>query len=124
MSTLTRAKAVGTKIRNARQTANMSQDDLAFAARRASNGQVSPAATDISRYERGLHLPRADMIGAIAKATGHDIEFFLAESDEAEPDEEAALSELARRALTLGHYDMVEDLTKLAALAAARKVTS
>lgn len=110
------------KIRQARLTRDMSQDDLAYAIRRVTDGKLTPATTDISRYERDRHAPRAEMVAAIAKATGHDLEFFLAESDEADPDEEAALQTLARNAIELGRYDMAEDLIRLAGLAAQRKV--
>lgn len=120
-TTQRRAFQIGLKIRTARLAKGMSQDDLAFAARRVTNGALTPAASDISRYERGKHMPRAEMVAAIAKATGHDLEFFLAESEESEPDEEAALSALAQKALALGHFDMAEDLLRLTRLANERK---
>lgn len=110
------------KIKEARLGAKMSQDDLAFAVRRVTAGKLTPAATEISRYERDRHVPRAELVAAIAKATGRDLEFFLNESEEADPDEEAALQGLARQALDLGRYDMAEDLLRLAGRAAARKL--
>lgn len=79
---------LGERIREARLSKDMTQDDLAHAVRRVSNGDVSPAATEISRYERGRHKPRADTLAAIAKATDRDISYFL---NGASTIEEAAL---------------------------------
>lgn len=112
---------VGARIRAARRARDLSQEALAHAVWRVTSDRLTPAATDISRYERGKHAPRAEMIAAIATATGHDLEFFLNDSEEAEPDEEAALRRLARDSMDIGRYDMAGDLLKLAALAAGRK---
>ena len=99
----------------------LSQETLAYKIRDISGGHLTPAATDISRYERGVYAPRMVMLAAIAKATGKDIEFFLNESDEADDDEEAALQTLAVQALELGQYDMADELLGLARQAGARK---
>jgi transcriptional regulator with XRE-family HTH domain len=46
---------------------------------------------NIIRWENDQHAPRVEHIAAIAKATGQDVDFFLA-SESDEEDEEAALS--------------------------------
>jgi transcriptional regulator with XRE-family HTH domain len=103
---------------------HITQDELAYKIREGSKGKLTPASTDISRYERGVHAPRMVMLVAIARATGKEIEFFLNESEEADSDEEAALRIHAAEALSLGHYDMAEDLMRLAKLAGDRKQIS
>lgn len=116
------ASKIGKKIRDARTAAGgMTQDGLAFAVWRVTNNKITPTGTDISRYERGKHLPRAEMVAAIAKATGHPLEFFLSETEEADPDEETALAGIAQKVLALGHYDLAEDLVRLALMAKNRK---
>ena len=105
-----------------RARGSLSQEDLAWRVREVSKGQFTPAPTDISRYERGVHAPRMAMLVAIAKATGKDIEFFLNESEEADPDEEAALQALAAQAVEFGRYDMAENLLALARQAGLRKL--
>jgi transcriptional regulator with XRE-family HTH domain len=108
------------QIRKAR--GSESQESLAWRVREASKGTLTPAPTDISRYERGVHAPRMAMLAAIAKATGKDIEFFLNESEEADDDEEAALQALASQALEFGRYEMAENLLALARTAGLRKL--
>ena len=110
------------RLRQAR--GHLSQEDLAYKVREVSKGKLTPAPTDISRYERSVHAPRMQMLAAIAKATGKDIEFFLNESDEGDDDEEAALRTLAISALGLGQYEMADTLLALARTAAARKVAA
>jgi transcriptional regulator with XRE-family HTH domain len=111
---------VAQQIRKAR--GSESQENLAWRVREVSKGTLTPAPTDISRYERGVHAPRMAMLVAIAKATGKDIEFFLNESEEADDDEEAALQTLASQAVELGRYDMAENLLALARQAGIRKL--
>jgi transcriptional regulator with XRE-family HTH domain len=103
-----------------RARGHITQEDLAYRVREVTGGKLTPAATDISRYERAVHAPRMAMLAAIAKATGRDIEFFLTEADEDE-DEESALRALATNALSIGQYDMADSLLVLARGAAARK---
>jgi transcriptional regulator with XRE-family HTH domain len=113
---------VARQIRKAR--GSESQENLAWRVREVSRGTLTPAPTDISRYERGVHAPRMAMLVAIAKATGKDIEFFLNESDEADDDEEAALQTLAFRALERGDYEMSEALLVHARQAGLRKLAT
>ena len=108
------------RLRQAR--GSMSQEDLAYKVREVTKGTLTPAATDISRYERSVHAPRMAMLVAIANATGKDIEFFLNESEEADDDEEAALQALASQAVEIGRYDMAENLLSLARQAGLRKL--
>jgi transcriptional regulator with XRE-family HTH domain len=122
VTTASRDTHLAQRIRQAR--GHVSQEELAYKIREGSKGKLTPASTDISRYERGVHAPRMVMLVAIARATGKDIEFFLNESDEADSDEEAALRTHAAEALSLGHYDMAEDLMRLAKLAGDRKQIS
>lgn len=61
----------------------MSQAQLARA--------INSTEKNISRWEGGQNQPRVASIVAIATATGHDLDFFLTGSAEAEDDEEAAL---------------------------------
>lgn len=62
----------------------MSQAQLARA--------INTTEKNISRWEGGQNQPRVTSIVAIATATGHDLDFFLTGSAEAEDDEEAAMA--------------------------------
>lgn len=73
----------GTRIRDARLKAGMTQTDLAHAIRTSDR--------NIARWEAGDNQPRISSVAAIARATGHDIDFFLEASPE-DDDEEAAAS--------------------------------
>lgn len=79
----------GPRIRDARLSAGMTQAELARAIRTSER--------NIVRWEAGQNQPRIASINAIAKATGHEIDFFLTGSSEADEDEEAA-------SLTLDEY--------------------
>lgn len=72
----------GAQIREARLAAEMSQAQLARA--------IQSTEKNIQRWETGQNQPRVSSVALIAKATGHDIDFFLTASDEADDDEEAA----------------------------------
>ena len=74
----------GTRIRDARLSAGMTQSDLA--------NEIRTSDRNIARWEAGQNQPRISSVAAIAKATGHDIDFFLTASAD-DDDEEAALSE-------------------------------
>lgn len=71
----------GRRIRDARLAANMSRTDLAISIRSSER--------NIARWESGQNQPRISSVAAIADATGHDIDFFLSGSEEAEDDEES-----------------------------------
>lgn len=81
----------GARIRDARLKAGMTQTDLAHAIRTSDR--------NIARWEAGQNQPRVSSVALIAAATGHDIDFFLTGSEEADDDEEAA-----RSVLTLDEY--------------------
>jgi len=83
----------GTRIREARLAADMSRADLA--------NEIRTSERNIARWEAGQNQPRVASVALIATATGHDIDFFLTASSEAEDDEEAA-------ALTLDDYLRVQ----------------
>lgn len=74
----------GNRIRDARLKAGMTQTDLAHA--------IHTSDRNIARWESGQNQPRVSSVALIAEATGHDIDFFLTGSEEAEDDEEAARS--------------------------------
>lgn len=83
----------GSKIKEARLEVGMSQAQLARA--------IGTSENNIGRWESSQNQPRIESIAAIANATGHDIDFFLTGSTEAEEDEEAA-------SLTLDAYLRVQ----------------
>lgn len=79
----------GSRIRDARLKAGLTQTDLAHAIRTSER--------NIARWESGQNQPRISSVDAIARATGHDIDFFLTGSDESEDEEDAV-------AMTLDGY--------------------
>lgn len=79
----------GSRIREARLAAGLTQAQLARA--------IETTERNVIRWENDQNEPRVASVAAIARATGHDIDFFLAGSSEAEDDEEAA-------AMTLDAY--------------------
>lgn len=78
------------RIRKARLAANMSRNDLAFAIRSHSGGNIKATERGVARWELGTARPRDGAVPAIAAATGHEIAFFY-EQDEDPDDEEADL---------------------------------
>ena len=80
----------GSRIKEARLGAGMSQAQLARS--------IQTTERNIVRWENDQNQPRVSSIVAIAQATGHDVDFFLTGSSEAEDDEEAA------RSMTLDDY--------------------
>lgn len=82
-------KFSGKRIRQARHDAKMTQAALARAA--------GTRERNIIRWENDQHDPRLENVMAIARATGKDISFFVAEPD-SEDDSEAA------RAMTLDAF--------------------
>jgi len=71
----------GTRIREARLRADMSRADLANA--------IQTSERNIARWESGQNQPRVAWVARIADATGHDIDYFLAESEVGDDDETA-----------------------------------
>jgi transcriptional regulator with XRE-family HTH domain len=61
------------RIREARVSAGLSQEDLAYAMRTLG---YRVSVSTISRWERGRNAVRADMLPALAEATGKNVEFF------------------------------------------------
>lgn len=74
-------KFSGKRIRQARHEAGMTQAALATAA--------GTRERNIIRWENDQHSPRFEHVAAIARATGKEIGFFVADSTESEDDEEA-----------------------------------
>lgn len=72
----------GHKIRDARLGAGLTQSELARA--------IKTSERNIQRWENTQSQPRVSSVALIAKATGHDLDFFLTGSSEADEDEEAA----------------------------------
>lgn len=72
----------GSRIREARLTAGMTQAQLARA--------IVSTERNIIRWENNQNQPRIESVAAIAKATGRDLDFFLTGSSEADDEEEAA----------------------------------
>lgn len=70
---------MGRRIAQAREEAGMSQNDLA----RELPGKVG--AQMVSKWERGLHEPRADTLEAIARVLNKSIAYFMAEEPQAGP---------------------------------------
>lgn len=86
------------RLKDARLKADMSRADLANA--------IGTSERNIARWETTPTQPRLSSVALIAKATGHDIEFFLS-SDSEDEDEEAASLPLTRdkdMLARLGHY--------------------
>jgi transcriptional regulator with XRE-family HTH domain len=79
----------GSKIREARLSAGMTQAQLARA--------IKSTERNVIRWENDQNQPRVMSVAAIAEATGHSIDFFLTGSSEADDEDEAA-------ALTLDEY--------------------
>jgi transcriptional regulator with XRE-family HTH domain len=61
----------GSKIREARHDAGLTQAALAHA--------INTRERNIIRWENNQHEPRFEHVAAIAKATGHPLEFFTEE---------------------------------------------
>jgi len=108
-------KFSGARVTEARVGAGLSKSDLAFAVRRL-NPDLRPDASAISKIERGDHEPKANLLAAIATATGRDIDFFYeAEGDDAEAEElVAALRARATKAAAHRRIgEAVEELVEL-----------
>lgn len=85
MARLGTLRVNGKRIAEARErNGGMTQYQLARA--------INTSEKNISRWESGQNQPRVSSIIAIAQATGHDLDFFLTGSAEADDDEEAAMA--------------------------------
>lgn len=80
----------GRRIREARQSAGMTQAQLARS--------IETTERNIIRWENSQNQPRVSSVAAIAKATGRDLDFFLTGSAEGEEEDEES------SALTLDEY--------------------
>lgn len=96
------------RVTQARLAADMSRADLAFAVRALTGGDVKASERSVRGWEKGEYQASGTAVAAIAKATGHDIEFFYESGGEDDEEEEAALpanlidalaQQLARRLL-------------------------
>jgi transcriptional regulator with XRE-family HTH domain len=79
-----RAVVNGKRIRDARHGAGMTQAQLART--------IETTERNIIRWENSKNQPRIESVAAIARATGHDIDFFLEASPDDEDEEAAALT--------------------------------
>lgn len=95
---------IGSRIREARHSAGMTQAALAQAAQTRER--------NIIRWENGHHEPRLEHVAAIARATGKDIAFFtdaLGDDDD-EEDDQAAMYRAAFHLDKAGEYTLADDL--------------
>ena len=72
------------RITEAMRARKMTPEDLAYEIRRLSNGRVRATATQVLRWARGQHEPRASVIGLIAAATAKPLDFFYGSDGEEE----------------------------------------
>lgn len=75
------------RIYQARLKAGMTQDDLVHALRtilQRTHGDDAPKPNQVSvsRWERGIHSPSADIVAAVAEVTGQPIDFFYEQDEE------------------------------------------
>lgn len=109
----------GTKIREARHAAGMTQASLALAS--------GTRERNIIRWENDQHSPRFEHIAAIAKATGKDISFFAAEGSTPDDEDEEPDSHVMMRAayfLDLSGESSLADDLRLRARRAAHVAAS
>lgn len=100
MNALTAATAarVGLRIRQARKQAGLSHDTLAERIRgEKRNPRIRATRQHLIKLEKGQHLPRPEMLQAIADATGKRVEFFSSDEDEEESDAVSDLMQAIRR---------------------------
>jgi transcriptional regulator with XRE-family HTH domain len=96
------------RMKEARLGAGFTHADLAR--------QTGKSETNVGRWERGQHEPRGAAVAAIARATGHDIEFFYTEGEgDADDDAEAAMRRVVAD-MVLNGTDLERDLLKLVRL--------
>src|SRR5205823_4848239 len=75
------AKIDGSRIRQARLGAGMTQAHLARA--------INTSERNIARWENGPNQPRVSSVAAIAAATGKTIDYFLTPNGDSDDDEES-----------------------------------
>jgi transcriptional regulator with XRE-family HTH domain len=75
------ARIDGSRIRQARLSAGMTQNALARA--------INTTERNIARWETSANQPRISSVAAIAHATGHSIDYFLTPNGGDEEDEES-----------------------------------
>jgi transcriptional regulator with XRE-family HTH domain len=90
------------RMRKARLRRGWSQSEFAR--------QLNTAEQNVGRWERGANKPGADAVAAMARATGHDIEFFYVDGDAEDDEEEAALRRRADEILAPLNDEMVDAL--------------
>lgn len=96
------------RMKQARLKAGFTHADLAR--------HTGKSETNVGRWERGQHEPRGESVAAIARATGHDIEFFYIDGDgEDDEDPEAAMRRVVAE-MILNGTDLERDLLKLVRL--------
>lgn len=83
------ARIDGSRIKQARLTAGMTQSQLARS--------INTSERNIARWENGPNQPRVSSVAAIAKATGQTIDYFLSPNGSDDDDEES-------EAVTLDDY--------------------
>lgn len=70
------------RIAQAMKSRSMTADDLAFEVRRLSDGRIRANAGQISKWIKGMHVPKANVLGLIAQATGKSMDFFYGTDDD------------------------------------------
>jgi transcriptional regulator with XRE-family HTH domain len=88
-----------------RLKAGMTQEDAAHGLRRKG---FKATGLSISRWERGTHEPRSNVIPALSEVYGVTIDELYGEDEE--EDSETVLQRLAREAADRGDYAAAEDL--------------
>jgi transcriptional regulator with XRE-family HTH domain len=86
---MTKTQLLGTRIRQARKSAGLSQSQLA--------SKIGAHVTSVSDWERGRNAPSARHLLSIAQATGKSIEHFDGEDDGEESDIAATLAAFVRQ---------------------------
>lgn len=101
------------RMRKARLRRGWTQEDLAR--------ETGHSLSNVGRWERGDNKPDGAAVVVIARATGHDIDFFYVEGDGEDEEEEAAMREKARELLASYTPGMVEVLMDEAARMAKKR---
>jgi transcriptional regulator with XRE-family HTH domain len=103
MPTTTRVS--GSRIRDARLGARLTQEGLARA--------VNTSARNIVRWETEANVPRLKHLAAIAQATGQEVTYFLSADDAEEEDAISRLRRVRAELVLAGRDDLAADLLKL-----------
>lgn len=105
----TQTRVSGSRIRNARLGAGLTQEGLARA--------VNTSARNIVRWESEANVPRLKHLSAIAQATGREVAYFLSEDDAEEEDAVSRLRRVRAELVLAGRDDLAADLLKIAGAA-------